>query len=90
MTRKNRQFIWEEEQQNAFEEIKKRFDESPVLHLPDNKGRIYLYSDNCKFPTGSTLYQIQNCKPKLRAYAIKRMSEATKNYFITVLWLGNK
>ena len=34
---------------------------------------------------GSTLYQIQNGKPKLIAYASKRLPEAAKNYSITEL-----
>ena len=36
---------------------------------------------------GSTLYQIQNGKPKLIAYASKRLPEAVKSYSITVLEL---
>ena len=36
---------------------------------------------------GSTLYQIQNGKPKLIAYASKRLPEAAKNYSITELEL---
>ena len=34
---------------------------------------------------GSVLYQIQNAKSKLIAYASKRLAEAAKNYSITVL-----
>ena len=36
---------------------------------------------------GSALYQIQNGKPKLIAYASKRFSEAARNYSITELEL---
>ena len=36
---------------------------------------------------GSTLYQIQNGRPKLIAYASKRLPEAARNYFITELEL---
>ena len=39
------------------------------------------------FAMDSTLYQIQNGKPKLIAYASKRLPEATKNYSITELEL---
>ena len=85
LTRKDRQFVWGQEQQLAFNEIKNRLQKPPVLHLPDGKGRFHLYSDTSKYATGSALYQIQNGKPKLIAYASKRLPEATKNYSITEL-----
>ena len=40
-----------------------------------------------KFATGSALYQIQNGKPKLIAYASKRIPEAVRSYSITELEL---
>ena len=84
LTRKG-QFIWGEEQQKAFNEIKCRLQRPLVLHLPDRHGRFQLYSDTSKFATGSVLYQIQNGQPRLVAYASKRMPEAVKNYSITEL-----
>ena len=50
-------------------------------------GWFHLYSDTSKFATGSAFYQIQNGKPKLIAYASKRLPEATKSYSITELEL---
>ena len=55
------------------------------VDLPDSKQRFYLYSDMSKFATESTLYQIQNGKLKLIAYASKRVTEAARNYSITEL-----
>ena len=68
LTRKGRQFIWGEEQQIVFNEIKSRLVKLPVLHLPDYKVRYHFYSDTSKFATGSIVYQIQIGKPKLIAY----------------------
>ena len=59
----------------------------PVLHMPNKTGRFHLYTDTSKFVTGSTLYQIQGGKPKLVAYAIKRLPDAAKNNSITELEL---
>ena len=44
-----------------------------------------MYSDTSKYATGSALYQIQNGKPKLIAYASKRLPEAARNYSIKEL-----
>ena len=85
LTRKGRHFVWVEEQQKAFEEIKSRLQRPPVLHLPDRQGEFQLYSDMNKFASGSALYQIQNGQSKLIAYASKRMLEVAKNYSITKL-----
>ena len=76
LTRKGRPFVWGGEQQDSFEEIKCRLIKPPVLHMPNKTGRFHLYSDTTKFATGSILYQIQNGKPKLIAYASKRLPEA--------------
>ena len=54
----------------------------------DGKGRFYLYSDTSKHAMGSALYQIQNDKPKLIAYASKRLPEVAKNYSTTELEMG--
>ena len=32
LTMKGRQFIWEEEHQNAFDEVKRRLQKPPILH----------------------------------------------------------
>ena len=87
LTRKVRPFIWGEEQQESFDEIKKRLVHAPVLHMPSRQGRFHLYSDTSKFATGRALYQIQDSKLKLIAYASKRLPEAVRSYSITELEL---
>ena len=87
LTRKGRPLNWGKEQQDSFEEIKCRLIKPPLLHMPNKMGRFNLYSDTSKFSTGSTLYQIQTGKPKLIAYASKRLPEAAKIYSITELEL---
>ena len=85
LTKKRRPFLWGKEQQEVFVEIKRRMQNPPVLSMPNRKGRFILYSDTSKLATGSMLYQFQNGKPRLIAYASKRMPEAAKNYSITEL-----
>ena len=85
LTRKGRHFVLGKEQQEAIEEIKRRLVRALVLHIPNHEDRFHLYSDTSKFAAGSTLYQIQNGKPKLIAYASKRLPEAVRSYSITEL-----
>ena len=87
LTRKGRQLIWGKEQQDAFEEIKRRLVKAPILHIPYHEGRFHLYSDTSKFAAGSALYQIQNGKLKLKAYTSKRLPEAVRSYLTTELEL---
>ena len=75
LTRKGRPFIWGKEQQDSFEEIKCRLIKAQVLHMPNKTARFHLYSDTSKFATSSALYQIQDSKPKLTAYASKRLQK---------------
>ena len=87
LTTKGRHYIWEKEQQEAFEEIKRRLVKAPVLYMPNCEGRFHLYSDMSKFAAGSALYQIQNGKLKLIVYASKRLPEAARSYSIMELEL---
>ena len=87
LTRKGRPFHWGKEQQDSFIEIKHRLVKPLVLHVPNKTRKFHLYSDISKYVTGSTLSQIQGGKPKLIAYASKRLPEAAKNYSITELEL---
>ena len=80
LARKGRPFNWGKEQQDSLDEIKNRLIKPPVLHMENKIGRFHLYSDTSKFATGSALYQIQNGKPKLIAYASKILLEAAKSY----------
>ena len=85
LTRKGRLFQWGKQQHGSFIEIKCRLIKPLVLHMPNKTGRLHLSSDTSKYMTGSTLYQIQRGKPKLTAYASKRLPEAAKNYSIAEL-----
>ena len=85
LTKEGRPFVWGKGQQKAFDEIKSRLLKPPVLSMPDKTGKFLLYSNTSKYSTGSALYHVQNGKPKLIAYASKRMPEAARNYSITEL-----
>ena len=85
LTRKDRPFIWGEAQEKAFREVKLRLMNPPVLHLPKADGRFNLYSDTNTEGTGSSLWQIQEGKPRLIGYASKTLPEACSRYSVTEL-----
>ena len=85
LTRKDRPFLWGEAQEKAFREVKQRLTNSPVLHLPKAEGRFIMYSDTSIEGTGSSLWQIQEGKPKLIGYASKTLPEACSRYSVTEL-----
>ena len=45
--------------------------------MPNSTGRFHLHFNASKFATGSALYQMQNRKPKLIAYASKKTSRGS-------------
>ena len=65
LTKKGRPFVWGDEQQKAFDKIKHRLLNPPVLSMPDKRGRFLLYLDTSKCASGSALYQVQDGKLKL-------------------------
>ena len=85
LTRKEMPFYWTEFHQKAFEQVNELLIKPPVLHLPRPGGRFILYCDTSKTHTGSSLWQMQDGKPRLLGYASKSLPDACKNYSITEL-----
>ena len=56
LTKKGRPFVWHEEQQQAFDTIKERMINPPILYLPKPGGRFILYCDSSRTHTGSSLW----------------------------------
>ena len=85
LTKKGRPFIWQEEQQQAFDTIKERMINPPVLYLPKPGGRFILYCDSSRTHTVSSLWQVQEGKPRLIGYASKSLPAPAQNYGVTEL-----
>ena len=86
LTRKGRPFVVTKLHQVNIEKIKKLLTKLPVLTLPNGTGRLILYSDTSKTHTGSSsLWQVQNGRPRLLSFASKSLPKAARNYSITEL-----
>ena len=78
-------FQWGPEQEKSFRQIKKQLQRPPVLHLPRADGQVILYSDTSREGTGSSLWQVQEGKPRLIGFASKTLPEACQRYSVTEL-----
>ena len=85
LTKKGRPFVWQKEQQQAFDTIKERMINPPILYLPKPGGRFILYCDSSRTHTGSSLWPVQEGKPRLIGYARKSLPAPAINYSVTEL-----
>ena len=87
LTREGRPFGWQEEQQQAFDTIKKRMinPPPPILYLPKPGGRFILYCDSSRTHIGSSLLQVQDGKSRLIGYVSKSLPAPAQNYSVTEL-----
>jgi RNase H-like domain found in reverse transcriptase/Reverse transcriptase (RNA-dependent DNA polymerase) len=83
LTKKDKQFEWTTECQEAFDTMKKRFTEEPVLLMPDQSKPFQIKSDASKVATGAVLTQLDlNGDRHPVAFLSKTFSETEKKYEI--------
>ena len=85
LAKKGRPFIWQDEQQQTFDTIKEMMIKPPIMYLLKPGGRFILYCDSSRTHTDSSLWQIQEEKPRLIGYANKSLPAPAKNYSVTEL-----
>ncbi|GJR46431.1 putative reverse transcriptase domain-containing protein [Tanacetum coccineum] len=76
LMRKGEKFVWNEEREKSFEELKRRLVSSPVLTLPFGTGGYQIYSDASKKGLGCVLMQ----HGKVIAYASRQLKPYEVNY----------
>nr|GEW52714.1 hypothetical protein [Tanacetum cinerariifolium] len=69
LMRKCEKFVWDEEREKSFEELKKRLVSAPILTLPSGFGGFQIYSDVSKKGLGCVLMQ----HGKVIAYASRQL-----------------
>jgi len=83
MIRKEIKWSWEEKQQKAFEELKKRFTTELVLVMPDLDREMRVEANASDFAIGGVL--LMKCEDKKWrpvVYILKLLNEAERNYEI--------
>ncbi|GJR09890.1 putative nucleotidyltransferase, ribonuclease H [Tanacetum coccineum] len=76
LMRKGEKFVWTDERQESFEELKQRLVSAPILTLPSGSGGFQIYSDASKKGLGCVLMQ----HGKVIAYASRQLKPYEVNY----------
>ena len=71
--------LWKEEHETAFQELKKRFTETPILGFPNFELPFVLETDASEQGLGAVLSQVQDGKMRVIAYASRSLRPAEKN-----------
>ncbi|GJW87034.1 putative reverse transcriptase domain-containing protein [Tanacetum coccineum] len=84
LTQKNKKYIWEEDQESAFQLQKQKLCEAPILALPEGNDDFVVYCDASLQGLRAVLMQ----KEKVIAYASRHLKPNEENYTTHDLKLG--
>jgi hypothetical protein len=81
LTRKDQPWEWKEEQQIAFDILKKKFTKKPILTMVDTTQKLRVESDASDYATGAVLsMECEDGKWHPCAYLSKGMNDVERNY----------
>ncbi|GJX13096.1 putative reverse transcriptase domain-containing protein [Tanacetum coccineum] len=84
LTQKNKSYIWGEEQESAFQLLKQKLCEAPILALPEGNDNFVVYCDASLQRLGAVLMQ----REKVITYASRKLKPHEENYTTHDLELG--
>ncbi|GKA48305.1 putative nucleotidyltransferase, ribonuclease H [Tanacetum coccineum] len=84
LTQKNKKYIWGEDQETAFQLLKQKLGEAPILALPEGNDDFVVYCDASHQVLGAVLMQ----REKVIAYASRQLKPNEENYTTHDLELG--
>ena len=86
LLKKDVKFIWTEKQQKAFETLKGKLTEAPILSYPDFNKQFTIFTDASKRGLGAVLSQLDDeGKERVIIYDSRSLIPAEKNYHTTEL-----
>lgn len=83
LLRKNEPFVWSDQCQSAFQDLKQALSSPPILALPREGQQYILDTDSSEFAMGAVLSQVQDGELRVIAYASKQLSRRERNYCTT-------
>ncbi|GJV48718.1 putative reverse transcriptase domain-containing protein [Tanacetum coccineum] len=84
LTQKNKKYIWGEDQETAFQLLKQKLCEAPILALPEGNDDFVVYCDASHQGLGAVLMQREN----VITYASRQLEPNEENYTTHDLELG--
>ena len=84
LTQKDRKFVWDDQQEKAFQLLKEKLCSAPILALPEGTDDFVVYCDASRLGMGCVLMQ----RGKVIAYASRQLKVHEKNYTTHDLELG--
>ncbi|GKC54127.1 putative reverse transcriptase domain-containing protein [Tanacetum coccineum] len=84
LTQKNKKYIWGEDQESAFQLLKQKLCEAPILALPKGNDNFVVYCYASRQGLGAVLMQ----REKVIAYASRQLKPHEENYTTHDLELG--
>ncbi|GJW67460.1 putative reverse transcriptase domain-containing protein [Tanacetum coccineum] len=84
LTQKNKKYIWGEDQESAFQLLKQKLCEAPILTLPEGNDDFVVYCDASHQGLGAVLMQ----REKVIAYGSQQLKPHKENYTTHDLKLG--
>ncbi|CAB4421455.1 unnamed protein product [Rhizophagus irregularis] len=86
LLKKNIPYIWDKDQQAAFEKLKTCLTTPPILAYPNFEKPFLLYTDASTFALGAILFQKDDDKKeRIIAYASRTLNKHERNYSVTEL-----
>jgi RNase H-like domain found in reverse transcriptase len=81
LLKKDKKFIWSEQCQESFDQLKKRFTEEPVLMMLDHSKPFQIQVNSLLFATGGILTQMNTNRDRHPcAYLSKSLTKEQRNY----------
>nr|GEU72797.1 putative reverse transcriptase domain-containing protein [Tanacetum cinerariifolium] len=84
LTQKNKKYIWGEDQESAFQLLKQKLCEAPIISLPEGNDDFVVYCDASLQGLGAVLMQ----REKVITYASRQLKPHEENYTTHDLELG--
>jgi hypothetical protein len=85
LLKKDTPYMWTQDQQKAFENLRDKLTQVPIVQYPNFNKPFFLYTDASITGLGAVLAQKDNNQEHVIAYVSRTLNPAEKNYAITEL-----